>query len=614
MIKKYFITSIFLGVMSGLVLASSLFGQEDLKNVKELPEIVVTATKTAHTLKDVPVETAVITKKDIEKSTAKNISELLRQVPGFFIQSENVPGTSAWRSKLRGLDFDSGYGLILINGERVLGGGMGEYGVSLNQIPPEMIEKIEIVKGPASVLYGSDAMAGVVNIITKPVPKKPMFIASGGYGEYGTSFLNTGFGGWITDKFGTFINVHYDKSERSKYGARRDDFEGKYILTKLAYKLDPQIRLDLGLNYDNLKWQYESDEKVRVSPSISINFPDHSLLKIKGYYHNFNMDLFSPGYTHRYGDVSYSQMEVQYTKPIGTAHLFTGGGEFLHNNVDLTVGTNKVYENMDVTSIYLQDEISFAPFTIVLGSRVDHNSVYGTEFNPKASLMWKLRKDTCLRFSIGKAFKSPTIRQLYIAFLHKNWWNIPNENLAPEKSWGYSAGIEHIFSDKLSTNITLFRNDIKDKIIRVEISPNQRTWKNVQKAYTQGIEIGVKAIPFKNFNLSLGYTYLDTKNKDTDKELTYCPHHTIYIGLDYKIELLKLTLHWDTNYISRVYKNSANTSTIPDYSVSNFKMIENITKNLSLSFEVNNVFDSDYGEPDKDWLGRNIFGEISLKF
>jgi outer membrane receptor for ferrienterochelin and colicins len=114
--------------MLGL-LVSSAFGEEvkeeKVKKAEELPEIVVTATRTPHTLEDVPVETVLIPKEKIEKSNSKNISEILREVPGFYIQGENVPGQSAWRSKLRGLDFDRGYGLILINGERVLGGGMG---------------------------------------------------------------------------------------------------------------------------------------------------------------------------------------------------------------------------------------------------------------------------------------------------------------------------------------------------------------------------------------------------------------------------------------------------------------------------------------------------------
>ncbi len=577
-----------------------------------LEEVVVTATKTPHTLKDVPVETVLITKEEIEKSNAKNVSEILRGVPGFYIQGENVPGSSAWRSKLRGLDFDRGYGLVLINGERVLGGAMGEYGISLNQIPVEMIEKIEIVKGNASVLYGSDAMAGVVNIITKPIPERPLFTASAGYGSYDTSLLNLGYGQWLNDKFGFFVSAHRETSERGRYGAAEDDFKGEYVSTRLAYRLSPKTVLNLGLNHDDLRWRYTTEEKLRISPSVEINLPDDSVLKIKGYWYRLDLDLFSPGFTRRFGDIAYSQLETQYTKAIGKYHLITAGAEYLHRDVDLMSGTQKIDRKADVTSLYLQDEITLKPFNIVIGGRLDNHSLYGAEFNPKASFMWNISNDTRIRLSAGRAFKSPTIRQLYVNFRHGTWWNIPNENLNPEIAWGYSAGIEHTFSKMLFTNLTVFRNDIEDIIVRVDISATERTWKNVQKVYTQGMEAGVKASVLDNLAFNLGYTYLETKNKDTGKRLPYNPAHTANLGIDYDIKSLKISLHWMTNYVSEAYKNEANTGKTKDYSISNLKVVKEITKNFKFSLDIDNLFGSDYGEPDKQWLGRLIFGKLTL--
>lgn len=132
------------------------------------------------------METAVITKEEIERTSAQTISELLRYTPGLFIRAEDAPGVSAWRSKIRGLDFNSGYGLILIDGQRVKGEGMGEYGYGSNQIPLEMIERIEVVKGAGSSLYGSDALAGVVNIITKSISQKPAYGVHAAYGTHDT--------------------------------------------------------------------------------------------------------------------------------------------------------------------------------------------------------------------------------------------------------------------------------------------------------------------------------------------------------------------------------------------------------------------------------------------
>lgn len=595
-----------------LIFFSTAFAEEKDKEAK-LEEIVVTATKTPHTLEDVPVETTLITKEEIENSDAKNVSEILRYVPGFYIQGENVPGSSAWLSRMRGFDFDRGYGLVLINGERVLGGAMGEYGISLNQIPMEMIERIEIVKGPASVLYGSDAMAGVVNIITKPIPEKPAFTVSGGYGSYDTSLANIAYGQKI-NKFGFLISAQRETSERGRYGASEDDFKGEYVLTKLSYDISDKALLSLGINYDNLKWKYQNDEKLRFSPSFEISLPDTSVLKVKGYWYRLDMDSFSPGYTRRFGDITYTQTEVQYTKPLGKSQIITAGGEYLLRDINASFAD----KSETLWSLYLQDELTLKPFSVVIGGRLDDHSLYGAEFNPKTSFMWEVTDNTRLRASIGRAFKSPTIRQLYVSFKHGNWWNKPNEDMNPEVSWGYSAGIEHIFLKQLSVNVSLFRNDVKDIIVAVDTSEKidgtpVRTWKNVRKAFTQGVELGIKAAVLDNLILNLGYTYLDTENEDTKKELPYNPHHTASIGMDYEIKPWKASVHWRTNYISEVYTDEANTKKIKDYSISNLKIIKDITKNISVSMDVDNIFESDYGEPDKEWLGRVIFGKLTIK-
>ncbi|MFA4915263.1 MAG: TonB-dependent receptor [Syntrophales bacterium] len=596
-----------------LLLGFSSIAFAEVKDITKFDEIVVTATKTPHTLEDVPVETILVTKEDIKKSNAKNVSEILKDVPGFHIRGENVPGSSAYLSRLRGFDFDKGYGLILINGERVLGGGMGEYGVSLNQIPVDMIEKIEVVKGPASVLYGSDAIAGVVNIITKPIPEKPVFTVSGGYGSYDTSLLNAGYGQKI-NKFGFLINAQRETSERGRYGASEDDFKGEYILSKLSYDLSDAVHFALGINYDDLRWQYQLEEKLRFSPSLEISLPDASVLKFKGYWYRLDLDSFSPGYTHRFGDITDTQTEVQYTKPLGKSQLITAGGEYLLRDIDASFAD----KSDTVWSFYLQDELMIKPFSVVLGGRVDDYSRYGTEFNPKTSLMWEVTENTRLRASIGRAFKSPTIRQLYVSFKHGTWWNKPNEDLDPEVSWGYSAGIEHVFSKKLSANLSLFRNDVKDIIVAVDTSEiiddtPVRTWKNVSKAYTQGAEFGIKVAVMDNLLINLGYAYLNTENKDTEKDLPYNPHNTASIGLDYEIKPWQTSFHWRTSCISDGYTDEANTKKIESYYISNLKIIKDITKNISISMDVDNIFESDYGEPEKEWLGRVIFGKLTIK-
>lgn len=587
-------------------------GEEKRKEVIH-HKIVVTATKTPHTLKDSPVETVLITKEEIKKSSANNISELLRNIPGFYILGENVPGSSAWQSRLRGLDFDRAYGLILINGERVLGGGMGEYGISLNQIPLEMIERVEIVKGPISALYGSDAIAGVINIILKSIPSEPLFTSSIGYGSEETSSLNIGYGRWI-NKFGFFLSASREASKRGRYGGGEDNFKGHYGYTRFAYRLSPSATLNLGLNYDDQRRIYAIEKKWRISPSFEVTSRD-SILKIRCYWHKLNLDSFSPGYTRRFGNITYTQAEAQYTRYLGKKQIFTIGGEYLIKDIDANFA-DKIEK---VASLYFQDEIDMKNFKFALGGRIDNHSLYGTEFNPKTSVIWNLKDSISLRASVGRAFKSPTIRQLYVFFKHGPWWNKPNEKLAPEISWGYSFSIDGTFSEKFFTSLSLFRNDLKDLIVPVESDERinnspVRTWQNIQKAYAQGFEVSLDSKVLDNLSLGVGYTFLDSKNRYTNKKLPYNPRDNVSININYQIKPLKASIHWTTNYVSRAYRDEANTKMAESYSVSNLKLIKELKKNFMFSFEAHNIFDSDFGEPDKEWLGRTIFARLIFNF
>ncbi|MFH1005127.1 MAG: TonB-dependent receptor plug domain-containing protein [Bacteroidota bacterium] len=242
----------------------SIMAQEEKKEEKllfhKLSEVVITATKSPQVLAKIPVQTILITSDDIKASNAKNISELLASVPGIYVRGENVPGASAYQSSIRGLGFDKGYVLVLIDGERVLGGGMGESGTSVNQVPVGMIERIEIVEGAASALYGSDAMGGVINIITKQITEKPLFTSLYGRGEYDTYIAGVGCGQQI-GKFGFLTNFNKDGSKRSRYSASEDDFTGEHVFTKFQYKMSSKAMLNLGANYDDLKWKYSTEKK-----------------------------------------------------------------------------------------------------------------------------------------------------------------------------------------------------------------------------------------------------------------------------------------------------------------------------------------------------------------
>lgn len=622
-----------LAMTAGIILLATQAGAQDQsagstegdeKKAFNMDEIVITGTKTPHALKDVPVQTVVITQEDISKSSSQTISDVLRSVPGLFIVSEDIPGVTSWRSKLRGLDFNSGYGLILVNGQRVKGGGMGEYGYGVNQIPLSAIQRIEVIKGPGSVLYGSDAMGGVVNIITKPCPDEPVFGVELGAGSYATRTAST-YAGTSIDNLGLFINASMNEADVGAFGynsSRDEEYDSKRIDTRLTYRFNDRLNGDLILAADDEERtrQYKTqdtlrhtwDKRYRIAPKFDLTIDETSSATLSGYYYKWNMNAMesgedSSGYTPTVGDMFYYEAEAKYTKALNDRYQLILGTEFLQEKLDY----NMADESINTVSGYTQIEAELLDtFTLVLGLRFDDHERYGSYISPKLSFMYRPFETTTIRGSAGKGFKSPTIRQLYYTELyqHGTYWYRSNPDLEAETSWGYSLGVEQGIGEGLLFDLTFFRNDIKDKVINIDTGEYEdglpiTTYQNVSNAYTQGIEFSLKAILAKGLTGNLSYAFTDTEDEETGKELTYVPTNNVTAGMEYTYLPFDLTCSATIQYADEMYTDSDNTSKTDDYTLVDFKVSKRFMNNYTVSFEGNNVFDSDYGQPDSDWLG-----------
>ncbi len=626
------------------------------KATTRLEHIVVTGTRTPHALKDVPVETVVITREDIERTNAQNVMDVLKNIPG--IQTavhDDVFGMYTWRAKLRGLNFNDGYGLILIDGQRSMGcgqsGGMGEYGIGLNQIPVDMIERIEVVKGPSSALYGSDAMAGVINIITKKVPRKATGRAGVAYGWYkikekksssGTitkpsddgksrnlSQNYVSFGDKISDRFGYLLHYNYDSAEdigQDPIKSDRHAFMGKL-------DADPSESIDLYLKYevsDYEKADSREEDSYRVSAGIDFRPTDDHFFSLKGYTYTWDFTHGYPGYSYGYkhGDVGYDQGEIQYTWYLSDWNALTVGGEVQEQGIDYVIenadgSVVNVDENVDTSSLYVQDEVTlFKAFTLVGGFRYDDHSTFGSEVNPKLSLMYKFSEDTTFRASVGKAFKSPTIRQLYYdtPYRHGDYYCKSNPDLKPEKAVGYSASIEEwLFDQGIMVNLGYFRNDVEDMVVREDTGTTYkglqlREYRNVEEAWTQGIELMCRTYLAEEFSAFLSYTYTDSENEETGKELTYTPKHVFSVSPAYELEKYGLGTSATISYIGKQYKDSDNTTEIDAHTVVDAKVYKHLSGKAKLSFEADNIFDSDKGDEGSFRTGSTFLVKLDVFF
>ncbi len=613
-----FRTVLFLGIIGISFALPHLSLAEEKQDKKfNLGQVVVTATKTERVLADVPVETSLITKEEIEQSNAQTVADLLKYTPGIDVNTaDDRAGNLNWRATLRGLDFNAGYGLILVDGQRIKGGGMGEYGYGINQIPPEMIERIEVVKGPGSVLYGSDAMAGVVNIITKPTPEKRFISSYVGYGTHDASDAGCSLGDKI-GKFGYLLNYSREKSDAGKYSGE-DEYEANFVNTKFGYEFEKNKSLNLGINWDKKSWIYCDWDSIRISPAWEAKFDDGSKFALKGYWYDWDFHHFSPTATELKGDMQYRQIESQYSRLLFDKHMATAGFEFLEEEIDY----NLANKTIDTASFFLQDEWAILNnLDLIPGIRLDSHSKFGEEISPRLSGLLEITDKTRLRGSVGRSFKSPTIRQLYYnaPFLHTTYYIQSNPDLNPEYGIGYSLGLEQEFSDRFLLNLGIFRNDIDDMVVSYDTGQTYsgkplKTYKNVSEAYTQGMELELKANLTQELTSSLSYTLLDTEDKDAKKELTYLPKHTAGWRLNYHNKKYGLGTNFGLSYVGSMFKNTANTEETNDYFVAEIKLIKEVTKYGKISLEVDNLFDTDYGDPSVDTEGRTFMVKVSLTF
>jgi outer membrane receptor for ferrienterochelin and colicins len=620
-----------------------------------LDEVVVTATRTPHALKYVPVETQVISHKDMEQSNAQNAMDALKTVPGICSAvHDDVFGTYTWRAKMRGLNFNDGYGLVLIDGQRTMGsgqsGGMGEYGIGLNQIPVEMIERIEVVKGPSSALYGSDAMAGVINIITKSTPDKPGGRAGAAYGWYKVKEnLNSdgsiskpsddgrsrnvtqayfSFGDKPSERLGYLIHYNYESAD----DIRQDPIDSDRHSLMAKMDLAATNRLDFFLKAEASDYEKKGnreEDSQRFSAGLEWRPADDHVLNVKGYTYVWDFVHGYPGYSYgfKHGDTGFDQAELQYTWYLSDNQVLTLGSEVQQQSIDYTIdnadgSTIRVKEDVDTESLYGQDEITlFDDLVLVVGFRFDDHPNFGSEVNPKLSLMYAPTESTTFRASAGRAFKSPTIRQLYYdaPYRHGDFFVQSNRELQPEIGMGYSAGIEQwLIEDHLLINFGFFRNEVEDMVIRQDTGTLYDglpllTYRNVEKATTQGLELLTK-FQRRDFSLALAYTYTASEDKATGKDLTYVPEHSLSLTPAYEWPNRGLGISGVITHTGKQYKDSDNSVQIDSHTVIDARIYKKLDDKARLIIEADNLFDSDKGDEGNYRSGRMLLVKIDTSF
>lgn len=621
--------------------------QESLKRDK----IVVTGTKTDHSLEDTPVGTVLITRQDIERSNAKTVSALLNQIPGFnFSQQSDLTGAMGYKNTVRGLNVESRYLLVLVDGQRVFSGyhsgGMASAGFShnVNVVPVALIERIEVVKGPGSALYGSDAMVGVLNIITRQPPEKLEASAGGGYGQYkvkGMNYLgekpvdtnryryeaNALAGGPFTKKVKGIISVSREYNQGihpTTYDVSRN-----YVLGKLDIDPTEQLHLQAGAEYT--AWEEDEDDlndnKKETAPRLWFNadysFTPMHKLKFRAYYQKLDADFKDPVYGNQNADVSYTDAELQYTGNFFESHLVTAGVEYLKESLD----TNLVVDKSIATkSAYLQDEWSLMDGRLVLvpGVRFDDNEVYGEEWNPKFSAMFKLFPDSTIRASVGRSFKAPSAMQTSAEPInHVVQWVVSNPDLKPEKAITWQVGLEQgFFKRRLVLHATYYNTQVEDIITYAATNRTIDgvpviTWGNLDEASIEGVEATAVLTIIDGLLLQLDYAYTDAKNDKTGERLVDVPENSFNAQLTYANQAYRwggaINLAYTSDQNNLIFAPWASPKT-DSFTTVGFNLWKEFLNTFRLSFQVDNLFDEDLVGSDTIYAGQSFLVKLDYRF
>ena len=522
-----------------------------------LDEVVITGTRTPRTLKNTPVLTKVISGVDIQESGAVTALEALENYLPGVIFSPDAMGDNI---NIAGLD--NKYILILVDGERMVN--ERTENVNFSRLNTYDIKQIEVISGASSVLYGSNAIGSVINIITKDVDKPVQGNARLRYSKYNTFVGDASFG----FKVGKFSSkTTFSTKSSDGYDSNRENVSSEFSMNPysdftigevLKFRFDDKLDFEIkGNYYRNETWflhkyQTRIDDNYTFGGKLNYSFSQMNKLTFSG-----NTDIYrghqvyklvgdSSVYTNGSGYTAFRLLDVwDATKDL----QIVSGAEL---NLEDCYSENQFGESgrdrdANNWNIFAQGEYKTKiGLDALLGARYTNHSEFGDHLSPTASLMYKLN-DFRFRANISNGFKAPTIKEMYMVYPHKigddvPFWIIGNADLVPEKSWYKAASAEYTVRN-FNASVTLYDNVIKNKIVTEQkwndaLNRTEMKYDNVEDASIRGVDVSLQWTFLNTFIVKTGYSFADAKDKTRDLQLTGNSKHNATCNLTFKHEHL----------------------------------------------------------------------------
>ncbi len=586
-------------------------GGEKTRKKYDIGEVIVTATKTETYQSEVGSSVTVITADDIKNKGATTVLAILRDVPGLSVMQSGPFGgiTSLY---LRGSK--SGHTLVLIDGIEVNDPMKADrsFDYGFGHLTTDNIERIEVVRGPQSTLYGSDAIGGVINIITKKGEGKPKWEALFEGGSYGTFKETLGFSG-SEGKLNfslSLLRLDSDGVSKAADTSEEDGYENITLSNRLGYKIYEDANLDFALRFTDAKYEYD-DTAYQDDPN-KVGWWRNIAGKIA-----FDQAINST-WEHKFS-FSYSQSKRKYkdepdsVDPADNTHNWFKGDmkkfEWQHNisPIDwstLTCGVEYEEERgfgdgraswnrfdrkiIDSKGCYFQNQFKLKEHLFITpGLRVDNHQYFDTETTYRISTSYLIPM-TGTRFKVnwGTGFKAPSLYQLY----HPSYGDT---TLNPDKSKSYDCGFgQGFWNDKISFTSTYFYNDFKN-MIAWDSSTSQ--YKNIDNAETKGLELECSFKPMEILTIGANYTYTKAEDKDTGKKLERRPENQVGFNINWAY-IEKGNLNLGASYVGHRWNNATNTRKTKHYTEASLSTSYNLTSNIRIFGRIENLFDREYQE------------------
>lgn len=535
--------------------------------------MVVSASGYSQQLRDAPASVTVITAEQLQNKPVRDLADAVKDVEGVSV----VGSANKQDINIRGLPGE--YTLILVDGRRQNSRESrpnGSGGFEAGFMPPvEAIERIEVIRGPMSSLYGSDAMGGVINIITKKVTNEwHGSVSTGGILQENSDSGNSTDGNFylsgplIQDKLGLQLYGGGDYRQEDKIIGGHDKRDNRSLTTKLTFTpsenqtflfeagrttqerlMTPEKSIGEYANRSgkqkNSKTETHNDrnhialtykgEWDIVNTELSV-YQEETKRKTKSQNRNKTTGQWEGGYDARVPEISNTVVDGKAVAFLPD-NILTVGGQFQHARLKDTSATDKgtpenVKLSVDQSALFVEDEFTATDNLILTGGlRLDHHETYGNHWNPRGYAVYTLTDEITIKGGISQAFRAPTLREISKGYGTSTQGGkgiiYGNPDLKPEKSLSEEISIAYNHESGFNASLTFFNTDFKNKLTSYDTGkPDPAnsdlalyTYDNVGKANIKGVEVATGIPIAKDWNLSMNYTYTDSERQSDDETL-----------------------------------------------------------------------------------------------